>query len=70
MSGSAAGRQHQGGSRADRAENPHIGRRYGGTNVPILTGLGAALQPATAEQLRKLLDALLPGQDLSLPVTL
>jgi len=31
---------------------------------------GAALQPATADQLRKLLDALLPGQDLSRPVTL
>jgi 4-hydroxy-tetrahydrodipicolinate synthase len=31
---------------------------------------GAALQPATAEQLRKLIDALLPGQDLSRPVTL
>ena len=30
---------------------------------------GAALQPATAEQLRKLIDALLPGQDLSRPVT-
>ena len=29
---------------------------------------GAALQPATAEQLRKLIDALLPGQDLSRPV--
>jgi len=31
---------------------------------------GAALQPATAEQLRKLIDALLPGQDLSRPVSL
>lgn len=31
---------------------------------------GADLQPATAEQLRKLLDAVLPGQDLSLPVML
>lgn len=31
---------------------------------------GADLQPATAEQLRKLLDALMPGQDLSRPVTL
>jgi len=31
---------------------------------------GAALQSATADQLRKLLDALLPGQDLSRPVTL
>lgn len=30
---------------------------------------GAALQPATADQLRRLIDALLPGQDLSLPVT-
>jgi 4-hydroxy-tetrahydrodipicolinate synthase len=29
---------------------------------------GADLQPATAEQLRKLLDALFPGQDLSQPV--
>ena len=29
---------------------------------------GAALQPATANQLRKLLDALFPGQDLSRPV--
>lgn len=29
---------------------------------------GAALQPATADQLRKLLDALFPGQDLSRPV--
>jgi hypothetical protein len=31
---------------------------------------GAALQPATAEQLRKLIDALLPGQDLSRPLAL
>lgn len=31
---------------------------------------GADLQPATTEQLRKLLDAVLPGQDLSLPVML
>ncbi len=31
---------------------------------------GAALQPATSEQLRKLIDALLPGQDLSRPVSL
>ena len=31
---------------------------------------GADLQPATAEQLRKLLDALFPGQDLSRPVSL
>ena len=31
---------------------------------------GAALQAATAEQLRKLIDALLPGQDLSRPVSL
>jgi 4-hydroxy-tetrahydrodipicolinate synthase len=30
---------------------------------------GAELQPAIAEQLRKLIDALLPGQDLSGPVT-
>jgi 4-hydroxy-tetrahydrodipicolinate synthase len=29
---------------------------------------GAALQPATAHQLRKLLDVLFPGQDLSRPV--
>ena len=29
---------------------------------------GASLQPATADQLRKLLDALFPGQDLSRPV--
>ncbi len=29
---------------------------------------GGALQPSTAEQLRKLLDALFPGQDLSQPV--
>jgi 4-hydroxy-tetrahydrodipicolinate synthase len=29
---------------------------------------GAALPPATAQQLRKLLDALFPGQDLSRPV--
>ncbi len=29
---------------------------------------GAALQPATANQLRKLLDSLFPGQDLSRPV--
>lgn len=29
---------------------------------------GAALQPATAHQLRKVLDALFPGQDLSRPV--
>ncbi len=29
---------------------------------------GAPLQPATADQLRKLIDALLPGQDLSKPV--
>jgi 4-hydroxy-tetrahydrodipicolinate synthase len=29
---------------------------------------GAALQPATSNQLRKLLDSLLPGQDLSRPV--
>ncbi len=29
---------------------------------------GAGLQPATASQLRKLLDALFPGQDLSRPV--
>jgi len=31
---------------------------------------GADLLPATAEQLRKLLDALFPGQDLSRPVSL
>jgi 4-hydroxy-tetrahydrodipicolinate synthase len=31
---------------------------------------GAALQPATAAQLRKLLDALFPGQDLSRPVVI
>jgi 4-hydroxy-tetrahydrodipicolinate synthase len=31
---------------------------------------GADLQPATVEQLRKLLDALFPGQDLSRPVSL
>jgi 4-hydroxy-tetrahydrodipicolinate synthase len=30
--------------------------------------IGAALQPATAEQLRKLLEATFPGQDLSRPV--
>ena len=29
---------------------------------------GAALQPATAEQLRKLINTLIPGQDLSKPV--
>ncbi|MEO8159546.1 MAG: dihydrodipicolinate synthase family protein, partial [Betaproteobacteria bacterium] len=29
---------------------------------------GAALPPATADQLRKLLDAIFPGQDLSRPV--
>ena len=31
---------------------------------------GAALQPAAADQLHKLIDALLPDQDLSRPVTL
>jgi len=31
---------------------------------------GAALQPATAEQLRELIEALLPGQDLSRRVTI
>jgi 4-hydroxy-tetrahydrodipicolinate synthase len=31
---------------------------------------GADLQAATAEQLRELLDALLPGQDLSRPLKL
>ncbi|HVY06875.1 MAG TPA: dihydrodipicolinate synthase family protein [Burkholderiales bacterium] len=30
---------------------------------------GAALQPATADQLRKLIDSILPGQDLSKPIT-
>jgi len=30
---------------------------------------GADLQPAAAEQLRTLLDALFPAQDLSRPVT-
>ncbi|HEX7952644.1 MAG TPA: hypothetical protein VF523_06185, partial [Burkholderiales bacterium] len=29
---------------------------------------GTGLQPATAEQLRKLLDATLPGQDLTRPI--
>jgi len=31
---------------------------------------GTALQPATASQLRALLDALFPGQDLSRPVAI
>jgi len=31
---------------------------------------GAVLQPETADQLRKLIDTLLPGQNLARPVTL
>jgi len=44
-------------------------RLRGAINTSKVRHPGADLQPATAEQLRKLLDALFPGQDLSQPVT-
>jgi 4-hydroxy-tetrahydrodipicolinate synthase len=44
-------------------------RLRGGLKTSKVRHPGAALQPATAEQLRKLIDALLPGQDLSRPVS-
>jgi len=45
-------------------------RLRGAINTSKVRHPGADLQPATAEQLRKLLDALFPGQDLSQPVTI
>jgi len=44
-------------------------RLRGAINTSKVRHPGADLQPATAEQLRKLLDALFPAQDLSRPVT-
>ena len=45
-------------------------RLRGAVKISKVRHPGADLQPATAEVLRKLLDALLPGQDLSRPVML
>ena len=43
-------------------------RLRGAIRKTVVRHPGAPLQPATAEQLRKLVDALFPGQDLSGPV--